>query len=171
MAVGAKIPRVFVSYAHEPALDGHRDRALELAQSLRMRGIEAYIDQFIEHDPPTWPRWMIDEIRGADFVLCLASPAYKERVELRGSPDVGRGARWEGAVITEELYMEFPSTQSKFLAVVMASCSPADIPDILMPLGRSYYNWPEDDEALYRRLTNQPRVLPVPLGEIVYLSS
>lgn len=52
----------------------HRERALELAQSLRLKGIEANIDQYIEHDPPTWPRWMLDEVRGADFVLCLVSP-------------------------------------------------------------------------------------------------
>jgi hypothetical protein len=165
----AKPPRVFISYAHEYAVTGHGERALDLAQSLRLRGVEANIDQFIEHDPPTWPRWMIDEVRGADFVLCLASPAYRERTEGRGDPSVGRGARWEGAIITEELYSEFPATQSKFIAVVLEGCSPQNIPDILMPVGRSYYLWPGDDENLYRRLTRQPRVSPVPLGSIVLL--
>lgn len=164
-----KSPRVFISYAHEQNLEGHRLGVLDLAQSLRLRGIEANIDQFVEHDPPTWPRWMMDEIRGADFVLCVASPAYKVRTEDQGDPASGRGARWEGAVITEELYSQFPATQSKFIAIVLEGCSPADIPDILMPLGRSYYHWPEDDENLYRRLTNQPRVVPVPIGRIIRL--
>jgi TIR domain len=166
-AAGA--PRVFISYAHEPSLDGHRARALTLAQSLRLRGVEATIDQFVEHDPPTWPRWMADEIRCADFVLCLASPLYKERVEGRGSPNMGRGARWEGAVITEEIYSAFPAAQSRFVAVLLEGCSPDHIPDVLMPVGRSYYQWPLDDEDLYRRLTNQPKVVPALLGSIVRL--
>jgi hypothetical protein len=161
--------RVFVSYAHERALAGHRERALELAQSLRLRGIEAMIDQFVEHDPPFWPRWMTDQVRGADHVLCLASPAYKERVELRGNPDAGRGARWEGAIITEELYGQFPNAYRKFIAVVPAGGSPDHIPDVLLPVGRSYYVLPRDDEDLYRRLTGQPRVVPAPLGAVLRL--
>jgi len=169
MASRAGTIRVFISYAHDQAIDGHRDRALELAQSLRIRGVEALIDQFVEHDPPTWPRWMLNEIKAADFVLCLASPAYRERAEGEGDPCIGRGARWEGAVITEELYRGQPTTHAKFIAIVLEQCSVHDIPDILLPLGRSYYLWPQDDEELYRRLTGQPRVLPAPLGEIVEL--
>ena len=162
-------PKVFISYAHEVGIAGHRERALELAQSLRRRGLDASIDQFVEHNPPTWPRWMLDEVRGADFVLCLASLTYKERVEGQGDISVGRGARWEGAIITEELYSEFPASQSRFIAVVLNGCQPAHIPDILMPVGRTYYSWPDGDEDLYRRLTNQPRVIPATLGEIVQL--
>ncbi len=162
-------PRVFISYAHEPSLARHRSNALSLAQSLRLRGVEANIDQYVEHDPPTWPRWMTDEIRRADFVLCLASPVYKERVEQCGDTTTGRGARWEGAILTEELYAHFPSAQSRFIAVLLDECRPESIPDVLMPVGRSYYRWPVDDEELYRRLTNQPRVVPAPLGRIVRL--
>ena len=164
-------PKVFLSYAHEAGLAGHRVRALDLAQSLRRKGIDANIDQFTEHDPPTWPRWMIDEVRGADYVLCLVSPLYKMRTEGRGDLTQGRGARWEGAVITEELYSQFPGSQAKFIAVVMSGCSANDIPDILMPIGRTYYHWPDDEEDLYRRLTRQPRVSPAPLGEIVQLGN
>ncbi len=163
------VPRVFLSYAHEPDIDRHRSNALRLAQSLRLRGVEARIDQYVEHDPPTWPRWMADEIRQADFVLCLASPLYKERVEQCGDARSGRGARWEGAIITEALYAGFPEAQSRFIAVLLDDCRPEHIPDVLMPIGRSYYNWPADDEDLYRRLTNQPRVVPAPLGQIVRL--
>jgi TIR domain len=163
--------RVFISYAHEPGLAGHRDRVLDVAQSFRLRGIEATIDQFVEHDPPVWPRWMTDQVRDADFVLCVASPSYKERVENRGDPATGRGARWEGAIITEELYSQFPNAYKKFIAVVLEGCSADDIPDVLLPLGRSYYVLPHDDEDLYRRLTGQPRVVPAPLGAIVQLTS
>lgn len=164
-------PKVFISYAHEQDIDGHRERALELAQSLRLRGVEANIDQFLEHDPPLWPRWMSDEIRDSDFVLCLASPLYKQRVEMRGDATSGRGVRWEGSVITEELYAQSTAAQSRFIAVLLKDCSSQDIPDVLLPVGRSFYEWPRDDENLYRRLTKQPRVVPEPLGEIVRLET
>lgn len=162
---------MFISYAHEADIDGHRERALSLAQSLRLRGVEANIDQFIEHDPPTWPRWMMEQIKTSDYILCLASPSYKQRVESHGDAAIGRGARWEGAIITEELYAQFPAAQSRFIAVLLEGCTPADIPDVLLPVGRSYYTWPRDDEDLYRRLTNQPRVIPAPLGKIVRLDA
>jgi TIR domain len=161
-------PRVFVSYAHEPQMNGHRTRALELAQSLRLRGVDAMIDQFVEHEGPHWPQWTQRNIRDAGFVLCLASPSYKQRVEAAGDPQVGLGARWEGAVITELLYAQIGP---RCVAVVLEGCSPADIPDILLPIGHTYYQLPQDDEDLYRRLTNQPRALPAPLGEIVKLET
>lgn len=168
---GFRNPRIFVSYAHEPGITGHKERALDLAQSLRLKGIDANIDQFVEHDPPTWPRWMLDEVRGADFVLCLASPLYKQRTQGSGDPFEGRGARWEGAIITEELYAQFPGSQAKFIATILHGCSAEDIPDVLLPVGRTYYRWPEDEESLYRRLTGQPRVIPIPLGQIVDMGS
>jgi hypothetical protein len=160
-------PRVFISYAHEQDLDGHRQRALDLAQSLRTRGIRAEIDQYYEHKSIYWPRWMIDEVRQAEYVLCLASPGYKQRVEAKGDRAVGRGARWEGAIITEQLYESVGAHENKFIAVVMEGCYAADIPDVLQPLGRTHYRLPRDDEALYRLLTDQPQVLPLPLGSLV----
>lgn len=160
---------MFVSYAHEPDLDGHRQRALDLTQSLRIRGIEATIDQFIEHDPPIWPRWMTDQIRDADFVLCLASPAYRERAEGKGDQAVGRGVRWEGAIVTNEIYTDPLAGNRKFIAVVLEKCAVDDIPDLLLPIGRSYYAWPVDDELLYRRITGQPAVIPAALGKVVRL--
>lgn len=165
MSRGGKRIRVLVSYAHDPAVDGHRGRALGLAQSLRLRGVEAIIDQFLEHDPPNWPRWMMDEIKEADFVLCLASPAYKICFEQCGNAQVGRGARWEGIIITEQLYENIETNFSKFIAIVPEKCSCDDIPDVLLPIGRSYYQWPQDDGDLYRRLTGQPRVIPAPLAD------
>lgn len=160
---------VLVSYAHDPDVAGHKERALELAQSLRIRGVDALIDQFLEHDPPNWPRWMTDQIKAADFVLCLASPAYKVRFEQRGDHQIGRGVRWEGMVVTEHIYDNIVDNQRKFIAVVPEKCSHHDIPDVLLPIGRSYYLWPQDDEDLYRRLTGQPRVLPEALGDIVMM--
>jgi hypothetical protein len=159
-------PRVFLSYAHEPGIPHHRNKALQMAQALRLNGIDAMIDQYVENDPPPhWPGWMIDQIERADFVLCIASPRYKERVDSKGDPMVGRGARWEGLFITEELYGQV-NEETKFIAVVLDGYDP-DIPRVLRPLGSTHYFWPSGEEDLYRRITKQPRVVPAPLGPLI----
>ncbi len=160
--------RVFVSYAHEP-IDDHRERVLELTESLRLRGIEAVVDQYVEHDPPLWPQWMMHQVRDSDFVLCVVSPAYRERADGDGDRSSGRGVRWEGAIITEELYSSLIEGNRKFIAIVLDGYSRDDIPLLLQPFGRSSYSWPSDDELLYRRLTNQPTTTPAELGAIVIL--
>ncbi len=109
---------------------------------------------------------MIQQIEESDFVLCIASACYRERVDGRGVPTVGRGARWEGLFITEELYTGAGNPETKFVAVVFDGDEP-HIPRVLRPLGSTYYYWPSDDEDLFRRLTRQPRVLPAPLGSLI----
>lgn len=162
--MNASGPRVFLSYAHEHQVDGHVDRALSFAQALRRRGVHAVIDQFVEHDPPaSWPRWMLDEIKQSDFVLCLVSPRYKLRIEDPQGCDDGYGVKWEGAVITNEIYLSYGQSR-KFIAVVLEGCSHKDIPDILFPVGAPCYIMPGDQTILYRRLTNRPRVVPAPIG-------
>ena len=165
----AMAPRVLISYAHELQIPGHMERAVELCESLRIRGLDSRIDRYVEHDPPFWPRWMMDEIAAATFVLCLASPLYRERCEGRGDETIGRGARWEGLVITEHLYASQTAAHKKFIPVLLDSCDVADIPDVLRPVGTTHYRWPSEDEDLYRRLTNQPRFVPSPIGQLVKL--
>jgi TIR domain len=157
-----------LSYAHDRSVPGHAQRALDLTDSLRERGVDAWIDRYDEHSGVHWPRWMKDQVKRAQFVLCLASPLYRERFEQAGgTPDVGRGARWEGAIITEELYEQQQVGPKKFIAVVMPGTSSEDIPDVLNPIGWTHYTLPDDDESLYRRLTNQPAVVPPPLGPTI----
>ncbi|WP_374210737.1 SEFIR domain-containing protein [Dietzia sp. Die43] len=161
-----KNPRVFISYAHELDIPDHRKKVLQLAQALRLSGVDATIDQFVEHDPPPhWPGWMIDQIKEADFVLCVASPLYKERVDGKGQHTAGLGARWEGLFITEELYNDL-SRSTRFIAVVLDGYEPT-IPHVLRPLGSTHYYWPSNEEDLYRRITKQPRVIPAQLGPLI----
>lgn len=162
--------RVFVSYAHDASIRGHRERALQLAESLRKRGVMSYIDRWVEHEPISWPRWMADQIRDADIVLCLASPIYKARCEQLGDPSIGRGAQWEGALITDAMYSNIVEAPSKFISVLLDGAKPEHIPDVLRPFGFTYYTWadgPDDDETLYRRITGQPLLTPPPLGPMV----
>lgn len=157
----------FLSYAHDSSIPNHKEQALSLAESLRQRGVLSDIDQWHEHEPVFWPRWMANSIRAADYVLCLPSPLYKERFEQLGDPNQGRGARWEGALITNALYADIVAAPTKFITVLLDGVGADFIPDVLMPYGFTYYTWPAEDEALYRRITGQPLLMPPALGAIV----
>lgn len=162
--------RVFISYAHDHTVPGHRDHALQLAESLRRRGVLSIIDRWVEAEPTNWPRWMANQVRDAGFVLCLASPLYRERCEQLGDPSRGRGARWEGALITDAMYADIVQAPRKFIAVLLDGTVPSDIPDVLRPYGHTYYQWSEgteEDEMLYRRITGQPLLKPPPLGPVI----
>lgn len=160
-------PRVFISYAHES--EAHRVVVLALADQLRADGIDARIDRYIEDDPPYWPMWMIEEIAAADFVICVISPRYVERVSGLGQMNEGLGARWEGAIITETAYQSLAASHKRFIAVVFDARLVDIIPPILFPRGRTSYLLQKDYGKLYRRITGQPSTPSPPLGPIVCL--
>ena len=74
------------------------DRVLALADQLRRDGVDAWIDQYDEHQA-NWPRWMVDQIERADRVLAVCTATYRKRFEGRET-DGGHGADFEGAILT-----------------------------------------------------------------------
>ena len=154
-------PRVFVSYSHDS--EPHRARVLELAQMLRAKGIDAWIDRFVPSPPEGWLLWMQREIERADFVLVLCTPDYRRRFE--GEEDrtgIGRGVTWEGAHIRRALY-DAQGRNTKFLAVLFADGDPGDVPSLLREFT---YRHPDEFEGLLRYLTDQPEVVPARLGPL-----
>ncbi|MEO1086717.1 MAG: toll/interleukin-1 receptor domain-containing protein, partial [Acidobacteriota bacterium] len=96
-------PVVFVSYSHDST--EHRKKVLGLAQRLRVDGIDVVLDEFVDGTPEQgWPRWMLDELDRADFVLVVCTETYYRRFRGHEEPGRGRGVDWEGAIITNELY-------------------------------------------------------------------
>jgi hypothetical protein len=94
---------IFISYSHDT--DAHKGRVLALAQRLRGDGLEVQIDQFFKGTPDQgWPRWMLDELDDARFVLVVCSETYNRR--FRGHEDRrrGKGADWEGSIILQDTY-------------------------------------------------------------------
>ncbi|MBN2307646.1 MAG: TIR domain-containing protein, partial [Candidatus Hydrogenedentes bacterium] len=94
-------PKVFISYSHDSR--EHEDRVLTLANRLREEGLEANLDQYEQFPSQGWLNWMQDEVEAADFVLMIFSKPYHNRFRgrVRGG---GKGATWEGAIISQELY-------------------------------------------------------------------
>src|ERR1017187_7582423 len=90
---GIAAVRVFVSYAHDDA--EHEDRVQKFWLFLREQGIDARLDLPAMEVRQDWAEWMTQQVRDADRVLVIASPAYKRRAEGDARPDEGRGLQWE----------------------------------------------------------------------------
>jgi TIR domain/Caspase domain len=156
-------PRVFISYSHDdPA---HEDGVLDLADRLRNQGIDASIDQYEPSPPQGWPAWCEAEIRRAAFVLMVCTETYLRRVDGEEEPRKGHGVLWEARLIKQHLY-DAGSVSSKFVPVLFADGSPEHIPRPVR--GGTIYRvgTPEGYEALYRLLTNQPRVRKPEMGTL-----
>jgi len=122
-------PTVFISYSHDS--DSHRERVLGLSERLRKDGIETSLDQYVPGTPTEgWPRWMLNQLDWARFVLVICTETYYRRFRGKEEGDKGKGADWEGQLITSEIY-EAKSKTVKFVPILF---DPADKTVICEPL-------------------------------------
>lgn len=148
---------VFISYSHDSP--EHKQRVRAVAERLLSDGIEVILDQYVYGDSPAegWPRWMDRQITDADCVLLVCTETYRRRVDTREQPGVGHGVLWEGNLVYQHIY-NAATQNERFIPVLLDGAKPEDIPAPLQ--GVSHYRPETEDgyEALYRRITNQPRV-------------
>lgn len=104
-------------------------------------------------------------IRKAHFVLVICTEVYRRRVDGLEESGKGRGATWEGALITQHLY-ENDGHNDRFLPIVFSSEHVRWIPTFLA--STTYYDVSTESGyiKLYRRLTGQPAVARPPLGSV-----
>ena len=151
-------PRVFVSYAHDPANPAHAGRVLELADQLRDDGLNVVIDQYDPNPKEGWPLWMETNLEAAEFVLLVCTPAYHRRVVRQEAAGVGLGVQWEGNLIYNRLYGNL-SQGGRYIPVLLDGGDPTNIPTPVQ--GFTFYRLAHFDlsdaayEALYRHLTGQ----------------
>lgn len=159
-------PRVFLSYSHDSA--EHRQNIADFAQQLRLHGIDARLDQFVENQPPlSWPRWMTDEIKTADFVLLVFTENYARRFEGKEQVGHGLGSAWEGSIITSEIYFNV-TDRVKFIPVVIESGNARLISDPLSLTTFYEVGTPQNRnlDKLLRHIHRQPALIPAELGTI-----
>ena len=161
--------KVFISYSQES--DAHKARVLALAQALRRDGVEVELDQFYAHRILDWPRWCLQQLRKADFVLCVCTREYRDRVYGDVPASTGKGVHWEGSVLDDEFYRK--KGNDRVLPVLLMPEVEDSIPDFMR--GWTYCrlsNFDTSDagyEHLYRILTHQPGVTPQPVGTLLNL--
>jgi len=155
-------PKVFISYSHDSP---HAQRVLVLSDRLRQDGVDCHIDQYEMSPPEGWPRWMVNKVEWADFVLVVCTETYQQRFEGKAPVGQGKGVKWEGAILTQALY-DAEAHNTRFIPVVFSVQDTAHIPVILR--GQMCYDLSADKgyEALYRHLTNQPAIAKPMLGKL-----
>jgi nitrogen fixation protein len=158
-AINAENIRVFISYSHDSP--EHMDRVLMLADRLRGDGIDCIIDQYEISPREGWPRWTMSQIEEARFVLVICTEIYNRRVKGKEETGKGLGAKWEGAIISQELY-DSEANNDKFIPVLFSTEDLAHVPVYLR--GTTRYVLDASYEDLYRHITNQPKRLKPALG-------
>ena len=128
-------PKVFISYSHDS--QEHKGQVLEFSNRLRADGIDCNIDQYQISPPEGWPRWMNNQIEEANFVLVICTETYGRRFKGKGEPENGLGVKWEGAMISQEIY-EAESKNTSFIPVIFSSGDSVHIPIVLR--SATYYN-------------------------------
>lgn len=131
---------------------------VELADLLRIHGIDCNLDQYEVSPPEGWQNWMRNQVEQADFVLLVCTEQYQRRFQGKEQPGKGKGVTWEGAIISQLIYDQ--QSNSKFIPIIFESRANDYIP--LEIKSHTYYllnpanlklNEP-GYEALYRHLTN-----------------
>jgi TIR domain len=160
-------PQVFISYAHESESDIHGHLVRQLWRFLRSHGIDAHLDVSAAAQRLDWALWMADQIRQADHILVIASPAYRSHAEGHTGSDRGRGVRWEARLIRDAFYSD-QHALNRFVPVILPGQTADGIPDFLGPATTTVYHIHEftvsGAEPLLRLLTRQPAHVEPPLG-------
>jgi len=143
---------------------------LGLAERLRQAGADAQIDQYVAGTPPEgWPRWMLDRLDWAEFVLVICTETYYRRFRGHEEPSKGKGADWEGNLITLGMYGAKSKT-TKFAAVLFTCQDEQFIPEPLRGHTQYLLNAEESYANLYAFLTGQAGVTPGELGSLKMLA-
>ncbi|WP_280721386.1 toll/interleukin-1 receptor domain-containing protein [Kitasatospora sp. MAA4] len=164
---------MFISYAHEDDGGTHAERVRDLWLLLRRNGVDARLDRPAAEQPQNWATWMLREYQAADYVLVVASPAYKRRAEGTEDPGVGEGVAWEAGLIRAEIYRDRGTWHRRILRVVLPGGSREDFPAFFG--GHAVTDYTIDPltavgaERLLRYLHRQPFETEPPPGPIPFL--
>ncbi|MDQ1739099.1 MAG: hypothetical protein QOE53_751, partial [Pseudonocardiales bacterium] len=167
--------RVFISYAHDS--DEHEERVRAFWLFLRGLGIDAKLDRPAAARRQDWPLWMTRQVREAEFILVIASPAYRRRAEGDAAFDEGRGVQYEAALLRELVYRDRGGSLDIILPVVLPGCDATDIPIWLNPISTTHYVVADltvaGSEQLLRTLVGEPEPSQVepPLGPRISFAS
>jgi len=142
--------KVFISYSQDSF--EHKSAVKGLANQLRAAQIECDLDQDEEFPEEGWPTWMMRKIRGSRFVLVVCSEGYWAKFHHE-SPS-GKGVKWEGSIITQELY-EAEARNQKFIPVLFSEADARFIPIPLRPYTYYVVTQVNDYEALVNRLSGR----------------
>ena len=113
---------------------------------------------------------MLRQIQDADFVLVVCTETYHRRVSGLERAGAGKGARWEGILLTQNIY-NAGSINTRFIPVVFDDSDASFIPEFLTAWTHYSIGTDEGFEDLYRQVTGQPLITKPPIGKLRVLPS
>jgi tetratricopeptide (TPR) repeat protein len=162
--VPPKPPRVFISYAWED--DDYRLWVKQFATRLRADGVDARLDAWHLEETDNIPAFMNREIRHAERVLVLCSPAYRIKVHATEDGERSTGVGWEAGLLTGQMFV---ANENKVYAALARGSWSEAAPDFLLGARYDDLSDPKTFEAHYRdllrRLTGTSEKAPS-LGEL-----
>ncbi|MDQ7807306.1 toll/interleukin-1 receptor domain-containing protein [Amycolatopsis sp. A133] len=131
-------PRVFVSYAQESA--AHKEAVVRLCRLLVAEGVDVRVDQDGLDRRRNWDRWTTTQILRTDYVIVVASPAYRAVGDGELTDETRhRGIRSEYSRLADLLHRYPDRWTKKLLPVVLPGRSPDEIPLAFLPAIGDYY--------------------------------
>lgn len=156
---GAKVPRVFICYAHDNV--AHTETVRKFAEFLCACGIDTHIDRWDLEQRRNWSQWAIYNINASDFVLVIASPLCKAVGDGKVDNKANRGLQSELVMLADKQHTDRQVWTKKILPVVLAPTTPDDLPDFLTARTFDHYKISaltrEGAEPLLRTITRQPK--------------
>lgn len=130
--------RLFVSYSHDN--EAHKDLVREFCRILRVdAGLDVHLDQWDDDGRRDWSAWALHQIREADFIIAIASPAFRRRADGLADHDEGRGAQFEAAMLRDRLTKDLAEQTRRILPVVLPGRAVEEIPEFLCPYSATHY--------------------------------
>lgn len=130
-------PRVFVSYAQESA--DHKQAVGDLCTLLGKEQVDVRWDQQDPEVRRIWDEWTNIQILRSDYVIAIASPAYRDVGDGTMPPRRHRGLRSEYVRLADLLHRDRELWTRKLLPVVLPGRSPDELPLSFLPGIGDYY--------------------------------
>jgi hypothetical protein len=156
--------RLFISYAWES--EEYRLWVQRLAARFRHDGVDARLDRWHLRANDNISEFMSREVRQADWVLVLCSPAYQSKLRAAEEGHSVSGVGWETRLLTGRM---LGGSENKALAALARGSWAESSPDFLA--GQIYYDLSNEStfggtyRELLQRITGTYQSAP-PLGEL-----
>ncbi|MEV6912934.1 tetratricopeptide repeat protein [Amycolatopsis sp. NPDC051071] len=160
--------RVFVSYAHESPR--HKHLVHELSRFLHRSGLAVQLDEWATGRRRDWYAWMTAQVMNCDFILVIASEAYRRAGDGFAETGDHRGVQTEAALLRDLLHGDRDRWLPKMLPVILPGQQLDHIPLFLQPFCADRYQvtafTAAGCEELLRALTGRPAQVPPPVSAL-----